>query len=77
MHRYKKELLGAIDKMVKEVRSSRSYYAAVSQDYAEEAFFSGSSGDEWESQQGEEGFRIADTMLRLLGELRERFDELT
>lgn len=77
MHDYKRELLGAIDKMVKEVRSSKSYYAAVQQDYAEEAFFSGSSGDEWESQQGAEGVRIADTMLRLLGELREKFDEWT
>jgi hypothetical protein len=77
MHDYKRQLLEAIDKMVKEVRSSRNYYASVQQDYAEEAFFYGSEGDAWESSHGEEGVRIANTILPMLEELRERFDELT
>lgn len=77
MHTYKKQLLETIDKMVKEAQTSKNYYAAVQQDYAEEAFFSGSSGDEWESQQGAEGVRIASTIIYLLEDLRKKFDEWT
>lgn len=77
MHKYKAELLEAIDKMVKEVRASKAYYDAVWQDFEEEAFFSGFGGDSWEAEQGEEGARIASTILPMLEELRKRFDELT
>jgi hypothetical protein len=78
MHRYKKELLGAIDKMVKDVRASKAFYNAVCDELEEEAFFSGIGGkDSVEAKQGVEGVRIASTMISLLEELRERFDLLT
>ena len=77
MHEYKTKLLETIDQMVKEVRSSKSYYASMQQDYTEEAFFSGRDGDAWVSEHGEDGVRIANIMLDLLDDLRQKFDELT
>lgn len=77
MHRYKSELLGAIDKMVKDVRASKAFYNAMCDYLEEEAFFSGIGKDSLEAKQGVEGVRIASTMLDLLEELRKRFDLLT
>jgi hypothetical protein len=73
---YKKELLGKLEELRKEVESAKRYSEQIAQDYSEEYYFSDNYGDYWESASARYDADIAGMFLSLLAEMKDSFEKL-